>query len=819
MVGEHARIRGTLALCAALVAVACGSEDRDPKDAGANHGCTVVQGDDGSVTLTCSDGTTGTVRPPPAAGACKVARSSDTVTIECPGGSSVSFPVGAPPEPCSVTQGDDGSVTLTCPNGAVTIPGASADDAAVPQASRLVIGPSQAACGACHDSKAARAHFTAMTVEIDGELQETCGTCHNESSIEPVSRAHARPELGAPGLKTEILGVSVDEERKVTVRLRFTDAQGTPLTSAGLSTSFLLAKVREQTPAAYVGMPAPNPAPAPMAGPYESYLKRDVRQADTPAFPLNGKEPRVVVQPTAESGKVVDLNPPVAGEFEYTFVNALPEEDYDPTLTHMVGVVVTRTVDGVRFVANAEHFFVPADDQAEPLVRGTISQEACNSCHNRLAFHGGARQDVQVCLGCHTQGAIDPESGNSIDFNVMIHRIHMGRDLPSVKAGTPYRIIGNAASVHDYSHVGFPQDIKNCQTCHNTDDDRWVQNGTREACTSCHDDIYEPGRHVGTINAQTTCGNGNCHSVGGGAPDAREAHLTALFDQSAGVFDVEILSIDVPSADAAPSVRIRARTGTRATGPVTPVTHVDHLQTLNVFVNGPNERYAANGNSIVQISKASLVNLAADPANPGEFTFSLPKSLRETVAGMGVAELDSYTMSLRAAYDPTPAEAGSDRLDMRRNPTRAFSASEELVARTQVVDTDKCNACHANLSGHGGATLARNVEQCVMCHTANFDTSGRQGQNKVAGPTTSLRFSTMVHRIHAGNKAELPYIVYGRSATPPNPVIDLSDIGFPGALQDCASCHVGSTYQLPLPPSTPPTETVILDADGKVVGG
>jgi OmcA/MtrC family decaheme c-type cytochrome len=817
MVGEHARSRFVLALVAGLVAVACGSEDRDPKDAGASSGCTVVQGEDGSVTLTCSDGTTGTVRPPPAAGACTVARSSDTVTIECPGGSSVSFPVGQAPEPCSVARGDDGSVTLTCPNGAVTIPGPSSGDAGVPQASHVVIGPSQAACGACHDSKAARAHFTAMTVEVEGELQETCGTCHNESSIEPVSRVHARPELGPPGFKIEIVSASVDPDtRKVTARMNLTDSSGSPLSRADISFNFLLAKVPERTPVAYVGVAAPTPAPAPIAGPYESYLTRQVTQVDTPAFPLDGNPPRVTAQATTErDGTYTDVS---AGVVDYTFRFTLPE-DYDPQLTHMIGIYATRTVNGVRFVANAEHFFVPANTAAEPLVRTAVGNDSCNSCHNPLSFHGGARQDLQLCLGCHSQGSIDPESGNSIDFNVMIHRIHMGKDLPSVKAGTPYRIVGNGASVYDYSHIGFPQDIKNCQTCHNTSDDRWVQNGTREACTSCHDDIFEPNRHVGSISPQTTCGNGNCHSVGGGAPDAREAHLTALFDADAGVFDVEILSIDVPNADAAPSVRIRARTGTRATGPVTPVTQVDHLQTLNVFVNGPNERYAANGNTIVQISKASLVNLAADPDNPGQFTFSLPKSLRETVAGMGVPELDSYTMSLRAVYDPTPAEAGTDRLDMRRNPTRAFSAAEEVVARTQVVDTDKCNKCHADLSAHGGGTLARNVEQCVMCHTAHFDTRGRQGQNKVAGPTTSLRFSTMVHRIHAGGKAELPYIVYARSATPPNPVLDLSNIGFPGALQDCASCHVGNTYQLPLPPSTPPTETVILDADGKVVGG
>jgi OmcA/MtrC family decaheme c-type cytochrome len=452
------------------------------------------------------------------------------------------------------------------------------------------------------------------------------------------------------------------------------------------------------------------------------------------------------------------------------------------------------------------------------LVRAAVGNTACNSCHNPLSGHGGSRQDVQLCLTCHTQGATDPESGNSIDFNVMIHRIHMGKNLPSVKAGTPYRIIGNSASLHDFGKVGYPQDIKNCQTCHNSADDRWVSNGTREACTSCHDDIYTPGRHIGTLSPQTTCGNANCHSEGGLSPDAREAHVTALNNVSSGVFEIEIRTVTVASAEDAPVVRIRARSGTVATGAVTPVTSADALQTLNVFVNGPNTSYLSNGHNIAQYAKSALLDLTYDSGNPGEFTFRLPKTLRELATGLGDPEVDSYTLSLRAVYDPTPASVDNDRVDMSKNPSKEFGAGEEVVARLPVVDTAKCNSCHANLQAHGGATLARNVEQCAMCHTATMDTFARQSANKVAGPTTSLRFSTMVHRIHAGDFAEQPYAAYGFSAMAPYPRLDFSEIAFPGALQVCTTCHVGNSYQLPLPFTTAASQTVTLDANGQIVG-
>ncbi len=794
---------------------ACASDGKTGPAGQAGTRCTVEEQAEGAVLITCDDGTSATVKPPvPDAGdaACSVTREDGTVTISCPSGSSVSFPVA---ESCKVSQAQDGAVTISCPDGSsVSLPGSgNADDAGVAH-QMLIVGPTRSACGACHDSAPARAHFTAMTVEIDGQLQETCGTCHNETSIEPVTRSHARPEL-EKGLTLTINDVTIDAgTRKATANLTILDANNQPVDPAKISANFVIAKVPAVQPAASIG----GQAVAPIAGPYQSYLTRVATQVDTPSFPLNGAAPRTEIQPAAEAQRSGTFTAKGNGSYDYTFGYTLPQ-GYDANETHMVAIYATMSVDGVRYVANAEKFFVPADPSATPLKRDSVLDTACNSCHNPLAAHGGSRQDLQLCLGCHTQGAKDPESENSIDFNVMVHRIHSGRNLPSVKAGKPYIIIGNAASVHDFSDVGFPNQLANCQSCHNNSaDDRWVTNGVASACTSCHDDIYEPGKHIGTLAENTTCGNSNCHAPGGLAPDAREAHLTLLNNPAAQLFNLEILSVTLDSADEAPVVRIRARTGTLDTGAVNPVASVNNFQLLNVFLNGPNTGFLANGGNIKQIAKADLVDFVADGATPGEFTFKLPSTLRELVAGLGNPDVDSYTLSLRGNYDPTPgAMPDNDRVDMLKNPTFAFTAGEELKARAAIVDTNKCNNCHGDLRFHGGGTLARSTEQCAMCHTATFDTRGRQGVSKIAGPTTSLRFSTLIHRVHGNSLAEQPYVVYGYSATAPHPQVDFSEVLYPGDLRDCTTCHVGNSYTLPLPLGTPPTQTAVLDANGAVI--
>ena len=121
---------------------------------------------------------------------------------------------------------------------------------------------------------------------------------------------------------------------------------------------------------------------------------------------------------------------------------------------------------------------------------------SCNGCHEKLALHGGGRVDMQYCVMCHNPGTTDANSGNVLTMQTMTHKIHSGRLLASIDPATlaTTRTSSGAtrASKHDYSEVGFPQDLRNCTVCHTAANPRRRRATTgrrstsKEACLTCH---------------------------------------------------------------------------------------------------------------------------------------------------------------------------------------------------------------------------------------------------------------------------------------------------------------------------------------------
>lgn len=244
-----------------------------------------------------------------------------------------------------------------------------------------------------------------------------------------------------PGLELEILEVIIPTDRQLEVKFRLTDPVGLALDRDGIitpgpvSTSFILSYI-----------PAFE----------ESYVAYTTRVQTSP---ITGDS--ATQASTDSGGSYTDLGD---GTYMYKFNTVLPA-DYDADATHTLGIYARRDLrefDLDRYVSNElEHFVPSGSSEARP--RDIVKTETCNGrCHDPLALHGGSRREVGLCILCHnpSQG-IDPDTGNSVDFPVLIHKIHAGAELAN-----GYTIIGYRQGVHDYSEVEFPAEINECEICH-----------------------------------------------------------------------------------------------------------------------------------------------------------------------------------------------------------------------------------------------------------------------------------------------------------------------------------------------------------------
>ncbi len=219
---------------------------------------------------------------------------------------------------------------------------------------------------------------------------------------------------------------------------------------------------------------------------------------------------------------------------------------YQPGLTHRL---VIQQGNSSLPLANAVYDFVPAGGTVTTM-REITRTENCNECHDKITAHG-TRFETKFCVTCHNPGSW-VDSGTTVDFKVMIHKIHRGENLPSVAGGGTYKI-GN----HDFSDVVFPQDIRNCTKCHDGSDadtpqgDNW-QIPNMAACGSCHDYIdfskdgsgtppVDPAGHTGGIvtdNSECI----TCHAAGKFAGSVAESHTIPGMAER-GLFQFNILEI------------------------------------------------------------------------------------------------------------------------------------------------------------------------------------------------------------------------------------------------------------------------------------
>ncbi len=297
-------------------------------------------------------------------------------------------------------------------------------------------------------------------------------------------------------------------------------------------------------------------------------------------------------QPLSQSLTAATAN--ADGSYTITFATAIPAA---ATGTGVIGLEGRRTYTipaTMKYPSrtvraggkSVQYYFDPATGArvTDPTKqrRVSVDDDKCIVCHGRLSLHGSNRvNSVQECVICHNPNATDRDDnvsdtagarsvtkvgpGNtgaitgynigldglfsqSIQFKVMIHKIHTGEALDVTKNninGFVGYYIENPAN--DFSKVRYPRDRRDCLACHVTKNPivyglplpdgvlgtttltgatisggvttftSTIQPPMTAACVSCHDttfSINHAAGHVAGSGAAAVEGCVACHATG-----------------------------------------------------------------------------------------------------------------------------------------------------------------------------------------------------------------------------------------------------------------------------------------------------------------
>ena len=623
---------------------------------------------------------------------------------------------------------------------------------------------------------------------------------HQYSTREKAAYADASTvDFVRPGLVITINQAQIASDGTITVVYTVADPNGLPLDAAGVTTPGAISLN-------YIAAVLPKDKQD-----YATYTTRSISGA---AGTFN--------EPNSDSGGVTTGGP---GQYQYVFHTKAPA-GFDATATHTIGIFGSRVLTDFNLgtnYASITYNFVPNGANVTK-VHDVIRTASCNTCHDQLSFHGGARRGVEMCVLCHNPGMVDTVSGGSVDFKVMIHELHMGEKLPTVVAGKPLLVAGT-----DFSKIAYPADPgdpRRCETCHSqttgaAQATAYLTNPTREACGACHNDVnFATGaNHPGGPQIDDKqCAN--CHIPQGELDfDAsiKGAHVAPTASSLLTGLAVNIAKVDKGTAGNAPVVSFTVQDGSGK-----PLA-LSQLGSISFTMAGPTTDYGKTsfGSDVTTpgyvTENALTAASAATCDNSGNcqytFTHAVPAGSKGTFV-IGVESRRTEVL-LPNTTSQQSVQYGA------KNQVSYFSVDGSTVAprRTVVSTADTCNKCHVALTFHG--TLRNQVEYCVICHNPSGTDAPVRGSAQVASdktaPPQGINLNLLVHRIHQGadllvNAPNRPYIVVGfqgshnnfsdpndkESGVLPARYPAMSPTGATGNVQACAMCHVnGSEQNLP----------------------
>ncbi len=614
---------------------------------------------------------------------------------------------------------------------------------------------------------------------------------HQYSSQERAFYADPKTvEFVQPGLTITVNSAQIATDGTISAVYTVADPSGLPLDAAGVTAPGTISL-------SYVAAVIPNSQED-----YTAYTTR----------PATGTVIASTQQPGADTGGIATAAG--AGQYQYTF-NTKASSGFDATATHTIGIYGSRNLTvynlGTNY-ASATYNFVPNGSKVTH-VHDIIETASCNACHDQLSAHGGSRRGMQMCVLCHQPQNMDPNTGETLDAKVFFHKIHMGLNLPSVIAGTPYVPAVNSFGTFNYSTVAFPADPgdpRRCVTCHSQSTGAaqataYLLNPTRAACGSCHDDVnFATGvNHPGGPQFDDSLCS-TCHIPQGQTDfdsSIAGAHVAPTASSLLAGLAVNIAQVQKGTAGSAPVVSFTVLDNSGKGVPLST------LGSISFTMAGPaaNYGYTSFGSDVTTPGYVTESAAGASCDNGGNcmytFTHTVPAQATGTYA-IGV-EARRTDIVLSGTPSQQSIEYGAP------NKVVYFSVDGSAVApRRTVVQLSNCNNCHVSLQLHGA--LRNNTEYCVFCHNpSNTDAATRATATVAAdkaAPPQGINFNLLVHRIHDGINMQAfnrTYVVVGFGGSHN----DFSGTLFPalsptGAATDlanCSMCHINSSEQNDLP--------------------
>ncbi len=483
----------------------------------------------------------------------------------------------------------------------------------------------------------------------------------------------------------------------------------------------------------------------------------------------------------------------------------------------------------------------------------TLSQDVvptaqCLNCHatfgdprlNPLAFHPDeGRVETYACVVCHD------ESNFTMDITAVSSGVTYTFPFGEGALGTWIHKIHTAQVISTFTtftSIEYPQDIRNCTTCHSNgaDSANWMNRPSAKACLSCHNPNYTLDPVIAGMAAltspSTTHGGGQIGPIGSGltndtecftchGPDGIEPvakHHETDFSTTHNPVATEptisfaISAISVSPTTSAPTITFTIYAGfpPAALTPVTLNTSAgfvvsgttftatnlpasDHPQTLQFLF-----AYAVPQDGIAQPS---------DWNNRAEsYTVNLSSLASGTTAGTLTHNADgSYTAVVSASTFSVPSNATlltgalcglfeDETTGVNIPGLASMVTAKGYTPRRVIITTANCNKCHEQLGDQTLApltptsTAGYNIHDgaydtptlmCAMCHTP--DLTGSNGW--------SASFRVWYHALHADTIRTVAF--EGNTEFPA--------IAYPGVLSNCEQCHLPGTYDFSASQYTP----------------